>query len=181
MKEEIKIRLATRSDVDFISQAVMQSIEYSNESVFDCLRNLCILDDTLYSYCHALIAEVNGNVAGCIVAYPGEIYKESRDITFDIILQKTGLDLTPNEIETYPGEFYIDSLYVDSEYRGLRIGEKLIKKAIEYKENNTPTLIVDNLSPGLQKYYSECGFMPTPGVIENFGRTYTKMIYDEKD
>lgn len=181
MKEEIKIRLATRSDVDFISTAVMQSIEDSNESVFDCLRNLCIFDDTLYSYCHALIAEVSGNIAGCIIAYPGEIYKESRDITFDFILQKTGLSLTSNTIETGPGEFYIDSLYVDPEYRGLRIGEKLIREAIRYREQNTATLIVDNSSPGLKKYYSECGFRPISGVIENFGRTYTKMIYDEKD
>lgn len=182
MEKEIKIRLATKSDVDFISKTVMQSIEYINESaMFDCLRNLCILDDTLYSYCHALIAEVSGSVAGCIVAYSGEIYKESRKITFNFILQKTGLYLTPNAIETGPGEFYIDILYVDPEYRGLRIGEKLIKEAIRYREQNTATLIVDNSSPGLQKYYSECGFRPTPGVIENFGRTYTKMRYDEKD
>lgn len=181
MKEEVKIRLATRSDVDFISQTVMQSIEYSNESVFECLRNLCILDDTLYSYCHALIAEVSGSVVGCIIAYPGEIYKESRNITFDFILQKTGLSLTQNTIETGPGEFYIDNLYVDPEYRGLRIGEKLIEEAIRYREQNTATLIVDNSLLGLQKYYSECGFRPTPDVIENFGRTYTKMIYDEKD
>ena len=174
MKEkDIIIRSATRSDVDFISTAVMQSIEYSNESVlFDCLRNLCILDDTLYSYCHALIAEVSGSVAGCVVAYPGDKYEERRAKVFDFIYQKTGLDLTPNALETGPGEYYLDSLYVDPEYRGHRIGEKLIKESIKSKQNST--LLVDKEAPGLQKYYSECGFRPTIEV-ENFGRTYIKM------
>lgn len=182
MKEEIKIRLATKGDVDFIVTAVMQSIDHNNSNyskLFKCLQDLCILEDTLYSYCHTLIAEFSGNIAGCIIAYPGKIYKESRDITFNLILQKTEISLFQNTIKTYTGEFYIDLLYVDPEYRGLRVGERLIKKAIEYKKQNIATLIVDNLSLNLQKYYSECGFRATQEVIENFGRTYTKMIYDE--
>ena len=176
MKEEdIKIRPATRSDVDFIALTVMQSIEKDPEhnlDVFNCLRNLCIFDDTLYSYNFATICEVSGCVAGAIVAYPGDEYEERRAKVFDFIYQKTGLDLTPNALETGPGEYYLDSLYVDPEYRGHRIGEKLIKESIKSKQNST--LLVDKEAPGLQKYYSECGFRPVIEV-ENFGRTYIKM------
>lgn len=184
MKKDLKIRPATRSDVDFIALTVMQSIEKDPEhnlDIYNCLRNLCIFDDTLYSYLRATICEVSGVVAGAIIKYDGGKYKERRDITFGFLKLKTGLDLTPNALETGPGEFYLDSLYVDPEYRGLGVGKELINYCTSHCLSElTPTLLVDSKAPGLQKLYSECGFRPI-GEMENFGRTYTKMIYDEKD
>lgn len=183
MKENIKIRPATRSDVDFIASTVLYSIEKEPEKepiVYNCLRNLCIFDETLYSYLRATICEVSGVVAGAIIKYDGEKYKERRDITFDFIKSKTGLDLTPNALETGPGEFYLDSLYVDPDYRGLGIGKILIEYCISHcLLDLIPTLLVDSKAPGLQKLYSECGFRPV-GKVENFGRTYIKMQYNDK-
>ncbi len=184
MKEEdIIIRPATRSDADFIALTVLQSIEKDPElepEVFNCLRNLCIFDETLYSYNFATICEVSGIVVGAIVAYFGDKYEERRKTTFDFIQSKTGLDLTPNVLETGPGEYYLDSLYVDPDYRGFKIGEKLIQHKVEHCFSElTPTLLVDKKAPGLQKYYSRCGFRPITGEIENFGKTYIKMKYEE--
>ena len=177
--EDIKIRPATRSDVDFIACTVLESIDKDPDTepeMFGCLRNLCIFDDTLYSYKFATICEVSGVVVGAVIKYPGKDYVDLRKRTLEFIYQKTGLDLTPNALETGPGEYYIDSMFVDPDYRGLGIGKKLLGYCIFSCSfpDSTLTLLVDSKAPGLQKLYSECGFRPI-GEMENFGRTYIKM------
>ena len=50
--------------------------------IYDRLVECEKRDDLLYSYARTRIAEVDGKVAGSLLSYPGDIYREMRHKTF---------------------------------------------------------------------------------------------------
>ena len=165
MEKKIYIRDATLDDAPFIARVVLAGIDMldidailpdEDRALYEHLIEICRMDDTLYSYLNTRIAEIDGNRVGALVAYDGARYAALRAKTFGLVQQTSGMDLSLNAMETGPGEFYLDSMAILSDYRGLGIGKMLMCDRMDFALRNgfqKVTLLVDKDKPRLQRYY----------------------------
>ena len=182
----VQLRDATMDDAPFIARVVLAGIDMleideklpdEQRAIYEHLMDICRMDDTLYSYRNTIIAEVDGNRVGALVAYDGARYAALRAKTFGIVQQTSGMDLSRNAMETSPSEFYLDSMAVLSDYRGLGIGKMLICDRMDYALRNgfqKVTLLVDKDKPRLQQYYESLGFVFIEEMFV-FGSWYNKL------
>ena len=182
----VQLRDAKLDDAPFIARVVLAGIDMldinavlpdGQHSIFEHLIKICRMDDTLYSYLNTRIAEVDGNRVGALVAYDGTRYAALRAKTFGLVQQTSGMDLSRNAMETGPGEFYLDSMAVLSDYRGLGIGKMLMRDRMDYALRNgfqKVTLLVDKDKPRLQQYYESLGFVFVEEMFV-FGSRYNKL------
>lgn len=183
----VQLRDATLDDTPFIVRVVLAGIDMldmdavlpdEQRSIFEHLIEICRMDDTLYSYCNTRIAEVDGNRVGALVAYDGGRYAALRAKTFGLVQQTSGMDLSRNAMETGPGEFYLDSMAILSDYRGIGIGKMLMRDRMDYALRNgfhKVTLLVDKDKPRLQQYYESEGFAFGEELFV-FGSWYNKLV-----
>lgn len=184
---KIQLRDATLDDAPFIARVVLAGIDMldidavlpdEQRAIFEHLIEICCMDDTLYSYCNTRIAEVDGKPVGALVAYDGACYAKMREKTFGFVQQTSGMDLSRNAMETGPGEFYLDSMAILSDYRGVGIGKMLMRDRVDFALNNgfqKVTLLVDKDKPRLQQYYESEGFA-FGGELFVFGSWYNKLV-----
>ena len=182
----VQLRDATSDDASFIARVVLAGIDMldidavlpdEQRAIYEHLMDICRMDDTLYSYLNTRIAEIDGNRVGALVAYDGARYAALRAKTFGLVPQTSGMDLSRNAMETVPGEFYLDSMAVLSDYRGLGIGKMLISDRMDYALRNgfqKVTLLVDKDKPRLQHYYQSLGFVFVEEMFV-FGSWYNKL------
>ena len=188
MERKINIRDAILDDAPFIARVVLAGIDMldidavlpdEQRDIYEHLVGICRMDDTLYSYLNTRIAEVEGNRVGALVAYDGARYAALRAKTFGLVQQTSGMDLSRNAMETGPGEFYLDSMAVLSDYRGLGIGKMLMRDRMDYALENgfhKVTLLVDKDKPRLQRYYESEGFAFDEEMFV-YGAWYNKMVW----
>ncbi|MBQ8779254.1 MAG: GNAT family N-acetyltransferase [Alistipes sp.] len=117
-------------------------------------------ESTQYSWRYALVAEVEGITAGAIVGYDGALLGKLREGTYAVIREQIGRTPTiPDETEA--GEFYLDSVGVWPEFRGLGVGRALLDALAEkaFAEGHERVgLIVDFDNPQAEKLYASLGF-----------------------
>ena len=188
----VQLRDATSDDAPFIARVVLAGIDMldidavlpdEQHAIYEHLMDICRMDDTLYSYWNTRIAEVDGNRVGALVAYDGARYAELRAKTFGIVQQTSGMDLSRNAMETGLGEFYLDSMAILSDYRGIGIGKKLMRDRIDYAFCNgfqKVTLLVDEDKPRLQHYYQSLGFVFVEEMFV-FGSWYNKLAKSKEE
>ena len=166
-KAKIIVREARREDAAMIARAVAMAIgnetalrEYCGEDYLAVLEKVACCEATQYCWRYALVAEVDGVVAGAIVGYDGAELERLREGTFAVLRESIGR--VPNiGNETEAGEYYLDSVGVLPEFRGMCIGRLLVeafcKKA--FKEGHECVgLIVDYDNPKAERLYSSVGF-----------------------
>ena len=81
-------------------------------------------------------------------------------------------------IETYPGEYYLDSLSIETEYRGHGYGKDLMHAAMEYGASlgyRKFALLVAVQKPRLKEYYASLGYQEA-GEVNFFGHRYYRMV-----
>lgn len=183
----VQLRDATLDDAPFIARVVLAGIDMldmdavlpdDQRAIFEHLIKICRMDDTLYSYLNTRIAEVDGKPVGALVAYDGAHYALMREKTFGLVQQTSGMDLSHNAMETGPGEFYLDSMAILSDYRGIGIGKLLMRDRVDFAFNNGSqkvTLLVDKDKPRLQQYYESEGFAFSEEMFV-FGSWYNKLV-----
>lgn len=183
----VQLRDATLDDAPFVARVVLAGIDMldidaklpdEQRAIYEHLMDICRIDDTLYSYWNTRIAEVDGNRVGALVAYDGARYAALRAKTFGLVQQTSGMDLSRNAMETGLGEFYLDSMAILSDYRGIGIGKKLMRDRMDYAFCNgfqKVTLLVDKDKPRLQHYYESLGFAFVEEMFV-FGSWYNKMV-----
>lgn len=184
MTEKTRIRDASLDDVELVSRSVVSAAHLSDfapESMYDEeFAEICSREDTLYSYRHARILTVDGVPVGCMVSYPGDIYGQAREITFKMFTDVSQEVSDATGTETFPGEWYLDSLAVLPAHRNSGLGSLLIRDAIETGRRRGYrkfALIVEKSSPDLQQYYSSFGFIPGED-INFFGDSYMRMTLE---
>ncbi len=182
----VLLRDATLDDAPFIARVVLAGIDMldidatlpdEQHSIFEHLMDICRMNDTLYSFCNTRIAEIDGNLVGALVAYDGARYAALRAKTFGLVQQTSGMDLSRNAMETSSGEFYLDSMAILSDYRGLGIGKMLMRDRMDYALRNgfqKITLLVDKDKSRLQRYYESEGFAFGEEMFV-FGAWYNKL------
>ena len=188
----VQLRDATSDDAPFIARVVLAGIDMldidaklpdEQRAIYEHLMDICRMDDTLYSYLNTRIVEVDGNRVGALVAYDGARYAALRAKTFGIVQQSSGMDLSRNAMETGPGEFYLDSMAVLSDFRGLGIGKMLMRDRMDYALRNgfqKVTLLVDKDKPRLQRYYESDGFAFDEEMFV-FGSWYNKLAKSKEE
>lgn len=184
----IIIREARPGDARFVAWAVLTALDL-DDSEIERFEQSSADTGSLYSWRHALIAEIDGSPAGCIVSYPGDDYDRMRRYTWPRIWNYGGrrrLDPAPDiesmELETAPGEYYLDTLAILPRFRGHDLGTLLIKAAIDRglsEGYSRFTLIADIHKTGLLRYYERIGFRIS-GEMTFFGHRYYKMQLDPK-
>ena len=76
----IDIRPATADDAPLVAKVVLMALHYDeSHSLYGVFKELAARTDAQYSYCNALIAEVDGAPAGAIVGYDGGRLYELRE------------------------------------------------------------------------------------------------------
>jgi ribosomal protein S18 acetylase RimI-like enzyme len=182
----VQFRDATSDDAPFIARVVLAGIDMldmdaalpdEQRDVYERLIEICRMDDTLYSFSNTRIAETDGERVGALVAYDGARYAKLREKTFGLVQQTSGLDLSKNAMETGPNEYYLDSMAILSDFRGIGIGKMLMRDRVDYAFSNgfqKVTLLVDKDKPRLQHYYQSLGFVFGEEMFV-FGSWYNKL------
>ena len=164
---KIEIRHAVADDSPIIARAVAMAIgdeqalhHYCGEKYLLVLQAIARAENTQYSWRSALIAEADGVVAGAVVGYDGALLEQLRANTFAIIEHHTTIcPSIPNETEA--GEYYLDSVAVLPQFRGLGIGRRLISALCEEAfglGHERVGLIVEHDNKQAQALYSSLGF-----------------------
>lgn len=164
---KIIVRPAMREDAAVIARAVAMAIgdevalrNYCGDDYLDVLTEVARREDTQYCWECVLVAEVESVVAGAIVGYDGALLGELREGTYAVIRERIGRTPTiPDETEA--GEFYLDSVGVLPEFRGLGVGRALVDALTEkaFAEGHEQVgLIVDLDNPQAEKLYASLGF-----------------------
>ncbi len=174
-----RLRPATAEDVPFISWAVMTAagIESPTEEMLRMSRLLCSRTDVLYSWKNSIVAVLGERPVGSLTCYRGEDYAALRRTTMILIARYSGEDFRDMDMETEPGEFYLDSMAVLPEIRKHGIASKMLKAGISHAAGlNIPTvsLVVSPLKPQAQRLYESIGFRYKHD-INIFNQTYRKM------
>lgn len=145
---------------------------YCSDDYLVTLTELARNTATQYSYNYALIAEVDGVVAGAIVGYDGALLGALREGTFGVLRRTIGRIPTIAD-ETEAGEYYLDSIAVLPEFRGQGVARELItafcNKAFA-EGHKRVGLIVDFNNPGAERLYTSLGFE----------RVGTRIFFDHK-
>ena len=184
------IRDAILSDATFLAKCVMAGMHFydfesdipKNIEIYRRLTECERRGDLLYTYKNSRVAEEDGVVVGSILSYPGEIYKDLRHRTFTELWPDIMELDTNSDLETGPGEYYLDTLAVLPSYRGRGIGRALIQDAIErglglgYEKI---TLVVDPDMPQLITLYSLLGFT-LADHRHVFGIDFQRMVYSKQ-
>lgn len=160
--QKIEVRPARREDAAVIARAVAMAVGYdASHPIYPVFLALAEREATQYSYCNALIAEVGGVEAGAIVGYDGALLAELRKPIYPLLEQHLGT-IPHIEDETAAGEFYLDSLGVLPEFRGLGVGSALLNamSGRAFAEGHERVgLIVDFDNPKAERLYSSLGFV----------------------
>lgn len=166
-KPKIIVRKATADDSTTIAQAVAMAIgdevalrNYCGEDYMAVLTAIARRESTQYSWQHALVAECDGSSAGAIVGYNGADLYSLREGTFATLRELIGR--VPSIVdETEAGEYYLDSVGVLPQFRGLGIGRTLITTFCDkvFNEGHERVgLIVDYDNPHAEELYTSLGF-----------------------
>jgi ribosomal protein S18 acetylase RimI-like enzyme len=110
-----------------------------------------------FSYRHATIVEVGGEIAAGLIVYP-------LDDPYDL----TGLDEMPAHVQPLvrleaqaPGSWYVNVLATFPEFRGQGIGTRLLALAEEKASEagaNTASIIVGSWNTGATRLYERAGY-----------------------
>ncbi len=164
---KIRVRQARREDAATIAKAVAMAIgdeaalrAYCGDDYLGVLTEIARREGAQYSWQFALVAEVEGVVAGAVVGYDGARLAELREGTFAVIREHIGRTPTIPD-ETQAGEVYLDSLGVLPKFRGLGVGGELVAAFCEkafVEGGERVGLIVDYANPNADRLYSSLGF-----------------------
>lgn len=189
-----KIRDARPADAPFLARCIaagMHFYDFEEESsgaavhagLDDIIRRLTeceMRDDLLYSYCRTRVAEADGMAVGSLLSYPGDIYREMRHKTFREIWPDLALMDATSEVETDPGEYYLDTLAVLPAYRRKGIGLTLLRDGISRGIGmgyDRIALAADSDCPHLIRLYESAGFFPADHR-RAFGVDFLRMVYN---
>lgn len=168
---EIKIIEGRKEDARAIAEAIVEAVGADHcleligpgheiEEAVELFSEMARREDTQYSYRNALIALSlpNGEIAGACVAYDGGKLETLRKPFLDRATEIFEIGEVTDETEA--GEYYIDTLAVRPEYRGLGIGRRLLMAATERGRalGLRPGLLVDKSNPRARALYESAGF-----------------------
>ncbi|MCF0190924.1 MAG: GNAT family N-acetyltransferase [Marinilabiliaceae bacterium] len=166
------IRSGTIEDAEKIAQLTMTAMsddccryfygnKYTSDDFLRVMTNMVRQKDSQYSYYNTICAVEDNKVVGISVSYDGKRLTELRQCFIKTMLKEFNRDFSNMPDETSEGELYLDSLAVDSDYRGRGFAKELLKatkqKAMSMGIDKLG-LLVDVNNPSAEKLYVSVGF-----------------------
>lgn len=179
VNSDISIRDAVAEDAPLVAWTVLTALDMDDKELATVTR-CCSDAATLYSWRNTRVITVDGVVAGCLISYEGSRYMAMRDYTWQGLWDDFDAEeLKDVEVETCRGEYYLDSMALLPEYRGMELAKRLLLDGIERGKAagcGSVTLIVSVDKPHLQEYYASMGF-EAYSTMDFFGHRYNRMRY----
>lgn len=139
--------------------------QHTLEDFHRMMTTLVRREDSQYSYRNAWVALDDNTsddqpiVAGVIVGYDGADLRRLREAFLQAAKKYLDQDFSGMDDETQAGEYYIDSLAVDTRYRHQGLATLLLRKLIDQKGRKQPVgLLVDKGNPSAEHLYRSLGF-----------------------
>ncbi len=162
------IRKATKDDIKVLEglQEFIESLEidilknYSLVKIQDILKFVFMSENDRFSYNNCIVYEKDGNIKGFSFSYHYNKVEKMKNFWFNEVVKKFNLkqdDIIFDYNEVLEKEFYLDTLYVFSEYRGEGVGNKLLTSFV----NSNNTLLSLNVAQSnirARKLYESYGF-----------------------
>ena len=157
-------QVAPLIDIVFTEMEIPQLMRVPKPTLYAVLKQAFLLPTYRYGYPQTLVADQDGKISGIAVGYLHE-QEAHIDDALRPLLPKLGL--TPSsslfkDTETYPGEWYLDTLAVAASAQGHGIGTKLLTAvdavARAHKAGKV-SLNVDQQNPRARKLYERNGFI----------------------
>ncbi|EDO1185933.1 GNAT family N-acetyltransferase [Listeria innocua] len=151
----------------------------AEEAITNALIEAIQTEDYRYSYRHLHVFEKDGDIAGVLSGYPGKMEPEI-DHAWNEIAKKHGITYDAPifvDKETFPGEWYLDSIVTNEKYRGHGVGTALLAKLTEIAANEGEKVVglnCDKGNPHAKRLYERLGFHVT-GEIKLSGHDYEHM------
>ena len=142
-------------EVDFLK-------EFGEEKTIEVIKKTVKSPTYRYGYSRGIVKEINGEVAGIAFGYLAE--EESIiDQPLTQTLEEMGLPETSIfvDLETYPNEWYLDTIVVSEKFRGCGVGTELlaaVNQAAEKAGADKIGLCVDLANPKAQQLYQRQGY-----------------------
>lgn len=154
------------------------------ESLHKIVAGYVASENNLYSYSNTLVAVVitddREKITGALNCYDGALYESLKRPVMEDLQRRTGSNGFGQQKETEAGEFYLDSIAVDPDFRSHGIGSSLFHAAIRRaaEEGHSKVgLIVDVDKPKAEALYLRLGFR-TVGYRDFFGHEMKHMQMD---
>ena len=144
-----------RISSDGVADYIWTKLAAPGEDILDVGRRRYEREDTLFSYRNCTVVEVDGHVAGMLVAFPMHVdpnYVESDPV------------LAPYSALEEDDSYYICGMALFPEYRGQGIGTALLALAEQHareKGFSRLSLIVFEQNTGAKKLYERSGYRET--------------------
>ena len=165
------IRFATIDDCEALVPLVLVILkdmelpflqEVGEEKLTQLLTQASKNPDYRYGYQRALVKEIEGEVAGVAFGFPSEAEKDV-DAPFAEVLEQFDLPVKKifTDLETFPDEWYLDTLSVAKAHRGKGIGSELLDAVplIAARDGKQRIgLCCDFENPHAQRLYERKGF-----------------------
>lgn len=151
----------------------------TEEAILNALIEAIQTEDYRYSYRHLYVYEKEGEIAGVLAGYPGKIEPEI-DRAWNEIAKKHGIRYKAPifaDKETFPGEWYLDSIVTNEKYRGHGVGTALLAKLTDIAAEDGEKVVglnCDKGNPHAKRLYERLGFHVT-GEITLSGHEYEHM------
>jgi ribosomal protein S18 acetylase RimI-like enzyme len=170
--EETMIRFARKEDAPEIAPLILVILkdmelpflkQTGEQKALEILEEAITDPNYRYSYSRGIVEEIDGKVAGVAYGYTDE--EESIiDQPLVPILEKYQLDASTRlfiDKETFPDEWYLDSISVSEDFRGQGIGSRLLEalpKLAKKANRSVIGLSVDEKNPKAKKLYERHDF-----------------------
>lgn len=138
-------------------------LKYGEVKTLEILEEAITDPDYRYSYTRGIVDEREGKVAGVAYGYTDE-EEAIIDQPLVNVLQKHGISEQVEmftDRETFPDEWYLDSICVSEEFRGQGIGSSLLEALpplVKKQNRDAIGLSVDKQNPKARKLYERHGF-----------------------
>lgn len=159
----------------------------TEQDLLDVVASLAGRTDNLYGYENVMVAEMSGSdgtsrVVGAICGYDGALFLELRETVAKEIAGRypkavEGLESWP--CEASDDEFYLDSVGVLPECRGLGIASALFTAMLSSAQSRghlKAGLLVDEEKPQAERLYLKLGFR-FDGFRDFFGHRMKHLVY----
>lgn len=138
-------------------EEILEANGISYEHQHEAMTEVAARRGTIYSYENTIVAELDGRVVGAMCAYDGADYVRLKQPVVDILGPDSGFAQLQ---ETEAGEFYLDSVGVYPEFRGMGIASRIFEAHIERTASlghRRAGLIVDEDKPQAEALYTRLG------------------------
>jgi ribosomal protein S18 acetylase RimI-like enzyme len=165
------IRKATLADSEFIAKYLLLAMEEivckfldtkNPEKAKEFLLYFIKKGHNQYSYENCFVVEKESNIIAAVNVYNGANLIALREPVIKYVRTNFNKKFNP-ENETTNGEYYIDSIGVNSDLQGKGIGSKILQFLIDLyviEKQQTLGLLVEEDNPNAKKLYLKMGFIP---------------------